>query len=182
VGHRHDLRSHSLVVDRALTDNKCVHYTRAYQHVSKRCLEVGQAVENEMVVCGNSAGLISDNQGSSGTSLNSVVQDYVVLCVAPDVDRCAIRVENRPLGRVHVYVVVHNDGAFDGPLSNWAVHTNACRSGPPGMNRVARDEIRTGACDVNHVSSTAISRIGIAHNGTRGYHVPLDVRSSVDLV
>src|SRR5262249_51214402 len=59
----------------------------------------------------------SDNQGSSGTSSNSVVQDYVVLCVAPDVDRCAIRVENRPLGRVHVYIVVHNDGAYDGALS-----------------------------------------------------------------
>src|SRR5215831_1632681 len=95
VGQRHDMRSHSLVVDRALTDNECVHYTRAYKHVSKRCLEVGQAVENEIVVCGDHAGLInSDNQGSSGTSSNSVVQDYVVLCVAPDVDRCAIRVEN----------------------------------------------------------------------------------------
>src|SRR5215831_3812956 len=77
VCHRHDLRSHSLVVDRALTDNKCVHYTRAYNHVSKRCLEVGQPVENEMVVCGNVgyARVISDNQGSSGTSSNSVVQD-----------------------------------------------------------------------------------------------------------
>src|SRR6516165_11694335 len=98
VGHRHDLRSHSLVVDRALTNNECVHYTRAYRHVSKRCLEVVQAVENEMVVCStNHAGRInSDNQGGSGTSSNSVVQDDVVLCVAPDVDPCAIRVENRP--------------------------------------------------------------------------------------
>src|SRR5215510_16340363 len=69
VGHRHDMRSHSLVVDRALTDNECVHYSRAYKHVSKRCLEVGQAVENEMVVCGNHfGGIFSDNQGSSGTS------------------------------------------------------------------------------------------------------------------
>src|SRR5262249_40432697 len=100
----------------------------------------------------------------------------------PDVDPCAIRVENRPLGRVHFYIVVHNDGAYDGPLCNLALHTNACRSSPPGMNGVARDEIRTGACDVNHVSSTAKVNIGVAQNGTRGYHVPLNVRSSVDLV
>jgi hypothetical protein len=47
VGHRHDTRSLSLVDDRAVTDNECVHCTRAYKHVSKRCLEVGQPVENE---------------------------------------------------------------------------------------------------------------------------------------
>ena len=115
-----------------------------------------------MIVCGTRAGLIASyNQGSSGASSNPVVQDYVVLCVAPDVDPSTILVKNRALGGVHVYVIVHDDGTYDGPYCRLALHTNACSSGPPGMNRVARDQIRTSACDVNHISSTAKGNVGI---------------------
>ena len=50
--HRHDIRSNSLVHDRALTDNECSS-PRAYKHVSKRCFEVVEAVKDETITCGH---------------------------------------------------------------------------------------------------------------------------------
>ena len=54
VRHRHDHRSYSVVLDRVLPDNECVHDADAHRNVHKRCLTVTKSVLSmppELWVC-----------------------------------------------------------------------------------------------------------------------------------
>src|SRR5215813_11601258 len=172
---RYDDRAYPVVRDCALTDNERVHNGDVHKDVSKRCPEVIQAVENERVVSTNPA----HRQGSSSASSNPVVQDYVVSGVVATVfDPSATEVELRALGRIHIHIVVHDDGVRDG-----LAHNNASGRSrwPLDIDRVVRNQIQISTCgcgvsDKNRVKGGWTR----ARDSPRGYHISLYIRSPAD--
>src|SRR5215813_612206 len=89
-------RAYPLIMDRAWPYHERVHDALAHNHVSQRCLEVLEAVENERVVGRNPVARLrrrrkhSHSQRSSGAASNAVVQHDGALGVAPDIDPGAV--------------------------------------------------------------------------------------------
>ena len=44
--HRHDCCAYAVILDRALSDNECIHYVLAHKHPGQRCVELTKVVEN----------------------------------------------------------------------------------------------------------------------------------------
>src|SRR5215470_13894858 len=146
----HDCRAYAEILDRARPDNAGVQGAEAHKHVSLRCLEVIEAVENEGVVCRTRGNLRRQwehryRECGSRASLNPVVPHYGVLREAKDPDRGAEITEDCARGRRHGDIVVHDDGALHGPCCNSAKHTDAfgVRMRPFAIDPVVRDQIRT---------------------------------------
>src|SRR6202171_5535629 len=111
-----------MIIDRSPSDNACSRGARTHDHIGKRRLEAAEAIVDERVVRRSASAQHVHGQRRERAAPNSVMTDYDVMEVAPNVYLGDARAEECSPRPLHIAVVVHGDGMSDRPYRELAMH------------------------------------------------------------